>query len=92
MKKCYLKLISGIDNDNEEISNQEEFSAVSTLMSDQEVDDPQQGWLMLPLTGANSYFCCCIPKDHYDEALKGQVLDQGTTSELLSDLEELGQG
>ena len=53
MKKCYLKLISGIDNDNEEISNQEEFSAVSTLMSDQEVDGLQQGWLLLQLTGAN---------------------------------------
>lgn len=43
---CYLKLISGIDNDNEEILNQEGISAVSTLISDQEVDDPQQGWLV----------------------------------------------
>lgn len=50
------------------------------------------GWLMPPLTRANSYFCCCIPKDRDDEALKGQVLDPGTNSELLSDLEELGQG
>ena len=41
-----FKLISGIDNDNEELSNQEEFSAVSTLMSDQEVDDPQEGLLV----------------------------------------------
>ena len=46
---------------------------------------------MLPTTRVNSDFCC-VPKDHDDEALKGQLLDPGTTSELLSDLEELGQG
>ena len=34
----------------------------------------------------------CNTEDHDDEALKGQVIDPGTNSELLLDLEELGQG
>jgi hypothetical protein len=33
-----------------------------------------------------------ITQDHDEEILEGQMLDPGTNSDLLSDLEELGQG
>jgi hypothetical protein len=45
-----IKLISGIESNNDEVSNPKELSAVSKLMSDHEIEGPQQGWLSLQLS------------------------------------------